>query len=85
MKVPPETAVFMYCGATLPRCVGARGVCARRVRPPRAPPRRLTASLPAPRNPNSSTTVIQELYTNHKDIDGFLYLTFTGESAFGCE
>ena len=49
MRVPPETAVFVYVGAVLP----------------------------------SSTTVISELYSQAKDVDGFLYLTFAGESAFG--
>jgi GABA(A) receptor-associated protein len=49
MRVPPETAVFVYVGAVLP----------------------------------SSTTVISELYSTAKDVDGFLYLTFAGESAFG--
>ena len=48
-RVPPDTAVFVYCGAQLP----------------------------------TSTTVISELYSSSKDIDGFLYLTFAGESAFG--
>ena len=49
MRVSPEVALFMYCGATLP----------------------------------SSTTLIQELYSTQKDMDGFLYLTFQGESSFG--
>ncbi len=31
----------------------------------------------------SSTTLVQELYAQFKDLDGFLYLTFQGESSFG--
>ncbi len=49
MRLPPEVALFMYCGAALP----------------------------------SSTTVIQELYSSAKNVDGFLYLTFATENAFG--
>lgn len=49
MKLSPETALFLYCGATLP----------------------------------SSTSVVQDLYADAKDVDGFLYLNFAQENAFG--
>jgi GABA(A) receptor-associated protein len=30
-----------------------------------------------------SSSLIKEVYSKHKDIDGFLYMTYTGESTFG--
>ena len=32
--------------------------------------------------PSNSTTVVQ-IYSEHKDDDGFLYMTYCGENVFG--
>lgn len=32
----------------------------------------------------STNSLMSQLYTDHKDEDGFLYITYTGENTFGC-
>jgi GABA(A) receptor-associated protein len=33
----------------------------------------------------TSTDMMSQIYKNHKDEDGFLYITYSGESTFGDE
>jgi len=53
MNLPPEKALFIFCGDILP----------------------------------TTATLVRELYHDHKDPDGFLYLCYSSESTFGgvCE
>uniref|UniRef100_A0A8C7EG80 MLP3C protein n=1 Tax=Nothoprocta perdicaria TaxID=30464 RepID=A0A8C7EG80_NOTPE len=32
----------------------------------------------------AATATMQELYREHRDEDGFLYLTYASQEAFGC-
>ena len=49
MSLPPETALFLFVGNTLPM----------------------------------ASSFMKELYSQHRDSDGFLYMQYAGESTFG--
>jgi hypothetical protein len=50
--------------------------------------RRFHCSLWAKRRPDASgcraAALMSDVYEDHKDEDGFLYITYSGENTFGC-
>jgi len=45
----------------------------------------LTFSFLSPQPKQLSAALMSDVYDEHKDIDGFLYMTFSGENTFGGE
>ena len=73
LSVPAEQAIFVFVNSTC--------VCLRAVRPcmPSMTP---CVGMHAHRLPASSA-LMSNIYLKHKDEDGFLYIRYSGENAFG--
>lgn len=44
---------------------------------------RLTISPPLPIGNHLAAALMSDIYEDHKDEDGFLYITYSGENTFG--
>ncbi len=94
IKLSPEKAIFIFVKNVLPptgaapspaqplgsrpaspRCPASSRVSRPRPRPPSSPP---------PRSPpTNAAALMSSVYEDHKDEDGFLYITYSGENTFG--
>ena len=95
IKVAPEQAVFMFVKNVLPPTGERRWMeMERRVRAGRAfsPAGRCACArtilsfltqTPFIPHPFFSAALMSDVYDDHKDQDGFLYMTFAGENTFG--
>ena len=68
IKVSPEKAIFMFVKNVLPP-TGARACGATRL------PRHSPAHTPAPPPAPPPAALMADVYADHKDEDGFLYIT----------
>ena len=94
IKVAPEQAVFMFVKNVLPPTgEGRRGrrgwrprTSARTARTSPRSPFLTSISLPSSLSlihPPTLAALMSDVYDDHKDPDGFLYMTFAGENTFG--
>ena len=72
ISIPPEKAIFIFVNNVLPP-TGAL------LRPPSQSWLRSAADHCAP----CAAALMSSIYEDHKDDDGFLYVTYSGENTFG--
>ena len=87
IKLSPEKAIFIFVNNVLPP-TGALFSCLSRPVPSSASlhaQRRFTRAGPVSNTTQLGCTaaLMSSIYEDHKDDDGFLYVTYSGENTFG--